>query len=150
MINTVKRPGPSAADGAKLGLAPTLQLSASPVEAPVATDDGKVIAVVGPPLTGDIEMGLRANGYAPVSASADAIPPSAVAVFAPGADEQTLAALVGAGALVIADTDAAEMARVSSLLALGVSEVVTKPLKIEQLAKKLKRVLRKAKRRARK
>jgi len=142
MINTVQGSRPEVDIPDVLGA--TLSLKSAPVVAP--PPDATVIAVVGPALDPAVEMGLRANGYAPTPGAPGAVPPEAVAVYAPGADDATLRALIDGGALVITDVEASELDRVSQLLAVGVSEVVTRPLRVEQLAKKLKRVLRKAKR----
>ena len=117
------------------------------VKAPAAPTDATVLAIVGS-LDPSVDLGLRANGYAPTAAVASAIPPEAVAVYAPNADVGLLKELVASGALVIADTDASHMDRVSALLGIGVADVVTRPVKVTQLAKKLKRVLRRAKRRS--
>lgn len=145
MINTVQGSRPEvevpASERATRGIK-------APAPQPVVADGATVVAVVGAPLDASVELGLRATGYAPVGAQAGAIPAEAKVVYAPGADMSTLQTLVSGGALVIADTDASEMDRVAALLDLGVSDVVTRPLKIEQLTKKLKRVLRKAKRKA--
>ncbi|MCB9592288.1 MAG: serine/threonine protein kinase [Sandaracinaceae bacterium] len=143
MINTVRgskvpdEPTPPSAE------ASTVQLSAPALQ---QKETGTIIAVVGPPLPPGAELALRANGYSPIPAGLGAIPPNAAAVFAPGADIDSLHQLVSSGALVVTDTDASDQDRLTALLALGVSEVVTRPLKVDQLAKKLQRVLRKAKR----
>ncbi|MCA9610987.1 MAG: hypothetical protein KC619_35580, partial [Myxococcales bacterium] len=144
MINTVR--ASQVPDEPKKGdpEASTMQISAA---APIQQKEtGTPLAIVGTPLGQATELALRANGYSPLPATPQAIPAGAVAVFAPGADSDTLRALVHAGHLVLTDIDPAQMDRVSELLTMGVSEVVTRPLKVDQLAKKLQRVLRKAKR----
>ncbi len=141
MINTVRA---SQVPEETSGEAATMQITGAP--ALTQKETGTPLAIVGAPLGQAVELALRANGYSPRPATAETIPAGAVAVFAPGADADTLRRLVGAGHLVLTDTDASELDRVSELLALGVSEVVTRPVKVDQLAKKLQRVLRKAKR----
>ncbi len=140
MIPTVRG---SQVPEAESGDASTMQLRGP---AYTQKETGTHLAIVGEPLGSSIELALRANGYSPIPAALGAIPDAAAAVFAPGADPDTLRRLVATGLPVLTDTDAAQLDRVSELLALGVSEVVTRPVKVDQLAKKLQRVLRKAKR----
>lgn len=100
---------------------------------------GVRLAVIGR-LPQEVERGLRANGYAVISEPAEAEIVLAV--------EQSLSAvarLIG-DAPVIADSEASDMGRISSLLRAGVKEVVPAPLRLEELVRRLRRISRRLRR----
>jgi serine/threonine-protein kinase len=110
--------------------------------------DANLVAVIGAPLDSDVSLGLRANGFAAINAGAADVPDGVVAIFAPGAQQETLTTLLTYGVPVLTDTDAADdMQRVSVLLGMGVADVVNRPVRPEKLAKKLERAIRKNARR---
>lgn len=122
-------------------------------EAPIrASDPGPLprVAVILSSLPDDLGLGLRANGYEPVPVTQPPLPEGTAAVWAPGSPRPALEHLLTFGVPVLTDADPnADMTAVSSLLTLGVAEVLTRPVKVEKLAKKIGRALKKHKRRSR-
>ena len=97
----------------------------------------------------DVVLGLRANGLAPLIASGLPLPAGAMAVFAPGADDALLRALVASGVPVLTDAAPEDVDRVSRMVGLGVADVVHQPVRAETLATKVHRAVKKAARRSR-
>jgi hypothetical protein len=138
MIPTVR---PPAGDPAEEGLRATAVPDA-------AAPAGRTLGVVGT-MTKDVLMGLRANGLSPVEVHGPPIPPGVVALFAPGATDETLKVLVGFGLPVLTDGAPDDLDRVARMVGLGVADVVPQPIRVETLASKVQRALKKAARRAR-
>lgn len=128
MIPTVREPATLAEERAR----PTL--------------DVRRIALVGA-LAPEVETGLRVNGFTATAVHGSPLPPDAVAIFAPGADEALLGQLVGFGLPVLTDASSDEVDRVARLVGLGVADVLTRPVRAEALASKLQRALKKHARR---
>ena len=146
MIPTVRRTGQRIEPIEAPALGPAGDSVRPPPSADL--DDMDLVAVVGAPLASDLSLGLRANGFASIGASPGDVPDGVVAIFAPGASQETLTTLLTYGVPVLTDTDAAEdMQRVSALLGIGVADVVNRPVRPEKLAKKLERAIRKNARR---
>jgi serine/threonine protein kinase len=105
-------------------------------------------------LEGELRVALQANGIAIVDLpSGDAGPGrnartigSAEIVFADHARPERLRALVEHGRPVIATAD--DMDALGALLRIGVADVVLHPIRADDLARKIKRVLRRHRRRA--
>ena len=151
MIPTVR----SASERAPAKIAPPGGLATVPpprrarAHAQAIADGAAIVAVLGPELPSDLVLAVRANGYALIGCEEGELPEGACAIFAPGAEAPTLHRLVALGLPVVTDTATTdEMARVSSLLSLGVADVVTQPLRPEKLATKLARALKKHRRKA--
>lgn len=117
-------------------------------ELQAAPDDARVLPVVGPALERELDLGLRANGFAPWPVQQPPMPDGAVAIFAPEATEALVTELVDFGLPVITDAGSDEMDRVSAMLAAGAADVVTRPVRPEKLVKKLGRAIKKHRRRA--
>lgn len=143
MINTV-RPLPASEDP-EIGMRATaVPDGPSGALAPGA----RVLAIVGA-LDDEIAVGLRANGLPPLRVNGPPIPPGVVAFFAPSANADTLRALVAFGLPVLTDAAADDVDRVAQMVGLGVADVVPLPLRVESLASKVQRALKKHARRAR-
>jgi serine/threonine protein kinase len=113
-----------------------------------ASPNERALGVVGT-LPREIALGLRANGFAPVELHGPPIPPAVVALFAPAASHDTLRALLAFGLPVLTDGDADDLDRVAQMVALGIADVVPLPLRVESLAGKVQRAVKKHARRAR-
>jgi len=111
--------------------------------------DQLVVAVTAG-LEEQIAVGLRVDGLAPrVVSSMEEIPPEAAAILVPQGDAAIVAQLVVLGRPVIAAADTSDAAHVQALLNAGAADVVSAPLRVEQIARKVKRAVKKAKRRMR-
>lgn len=122
---------------ARMVTPPAAELEPAP---PPPTDhEVAVVGEVGPELL----LALAANAIAAYVVSDEQPVDDAVAVFAPGASVERVASLAAAGAPVVTDTDAADMARISALLRAGASEVVVRPVGGDELARRLLRAIRK-------
>ncbi len=119
----------------------------SPPDAPTETA-GRTIGIVGA-LSSELALGLRANGLPPVEVTGPPIPAGVVAFFAPAASVDTLRALVAFGLPVLTDGEPDDVEKVAQMVGLGVADVVPLPLRVEALASKVQRALKKAARRAR-
>lgn len=120
--------------------APTLASSAAAVPPTLR------LAVSPGGLDEDVALGLAAAGLAVVEARGEEVAPEADALFAPGAEPSTLAALAAAGHVVLSDALPGDMARVSALLAAGVAEAVPSPVRAEELARRVRRAVARARR----
>jgi serine/threonine-protein kinase len=121
-------------------------LGLRPTSLPDAPPAGKVLALVGA-VDADVVLGLRANGFHPVEVTEPPLPDRTVAVFASGQQDAALSHLVSFGVPVIADGASEDLEHATKMLALGVADVVSRPVRPEQLATKLDRALKKAARR---
>ncbi len=98
--------------------------------ATVPAEDAIVVAVVGE-LEGDLVVALAVNT-------------GAHAIFAPGLAPAALAALkTEHGIPVVTDTSSAEPARLGALLRAGLDEVLPRPVRAEELARRLGRAVKK-------
>lgn len=96
------------------------------------------VGVDGEPLDAALVVALASNGIS-------AFPGDAPLVFAPGATPARVAELAKASA-VVSDAAPSDIARMRALLAAGALEVVPRPLRAEELARRLQRAARKARR----
>ena len=92
-----------------------------------------------------LETALAANGIEAIEAR-DGIPSDVSAVFAPGAPDETIEALVVTGIPVVVDAPAGNVDRLTELLRLGVSEVCPDDASGADLARKLSRAIRRSER----
>lgn len=114
-----------------------------------AAGDAQVVAVTAA-MDEAVTIGLRVDGLAPlVVSSMEEIPAHAVAVLVPQGDAAIVTQLSILGRPVIAGADTSDAAHVQTLLNAGAADVVSLPLRVEQIARKVKRAVRKAKRRKR-
>jgi len=116
---------------------------------PYATPDGVEpvqLAVVGE-LAGELGLGLGANGLIAFIVSPDQPIDGADAIFAPGAEKEALEALAAHGVPLVTDAETGDMGRVTELLRAGVDEVVHRPIRAEDLSKKVWRAIRRHRRR---
>ena len=101
------------------------------------------VAVRGP-MTGNLEIGLAANGIQAVRIDdASDIPLGVLAVFAPGASAAEVTVLTESGLPVVSDSDPSDIERLAEMLRAGTSEVVIRPFGPEEVARKLWRAIRK-------
>jgi serine/threonine-protein kinase len=84
----------------------------------------------------DLTLGLATAG---LRARRDAATGPGALVFAPGADLPALTALVAGGAIVVTDVTLGDVAGITARLRAGVADVVTRPVRPDDLARKLKR-----------
>ncbi len=116
--------------------ATTLPADASPGEADVA--------VVGA-LEGEIALVLAMNSLRLFIVSAEQPVADASAIFAPGADLKTLVALRAEHKIpIITDASPRDATRVPELLRAGIDDVVMQPARPEDLARRLWKLIRKA------
>ena len=137
MIPTVRTPD----DPHDEGMRPTAVPDAS-------TPLSRALVVLGA-IDDDVVLGLRANGLAPVKGTGVPSAKSTIAIFAPGATDEELRALVAVGVPVLTDSSDDDEDRVSRMVGLGVADVVPRPVRAEVLAAKVHRAVKKHARRAR-
>lgn len=110
------------------------------------------IAVVAPKEGGSAlgdghAIGLAAQGMHAYIADGDGAFEGASAIWAPHVSTEELARLAALTKLpVLSDIAAGETERLAALLRAGAAEVLVRPVKVEELAKKLARAIRKNKR----
>jgi serine/threonine-protein kinase len=110
--------------------------------------DPMQVAVIGE-LSKDVALGLGANGLlAYLVGDAQTIDGASV-IYAPGATPADLEATRAHGLPIVTDTDAADIERVAALLRAGVDEVVHRPVRADELARRLWRAVRHHRRRPR-
>jgi hypothetical protein len=109
--------------------------------APPPGVDPLQVAVVGE-LCGDVALGLGANGLVAYIVGETQPIEGASVIYAPGASPDELAALRAHGLPVITDTDASDMERITALLRAGVDEVVHRPVRADDLARRVWRAIR--------
>ena len=84
-------------------------------------------------------LGLAANGFAAAPTTA---PTRDQLVYAPGATLEQLAALATSSRAVVTDVPAGDLEGITSRLRAGVAEVVARPVRLDDLARKLRRAAR--------
>jgi eukaryotic-like serine/threonine-protein kinase len=112
--------------------------SPPPVDGAAAPSDGVPIAWIGP-IEDGLLLGLAASGFAPIVGAPAA---DALVVYAPGATIDELAALARAHRVVITDVAAGDLDGVTARLRAGVAEVVSRPVRADDLVRKLRRAAR--------
>lgn len=105
---------------------------------------GSMIVAVDGALDPELYLALQANDIAVVAL--DAAEGRGDVVFAPDGEVARLRALIAAGRPVVTATDS--MDGIAALLRIGVTDVVLRPVRADDLARKLKRALRRLRRRA--
>lgn len=109
--------------------------------------DPAEVAVIGP-MQGDLVLGLGANALIPFVVSDEEPVAGAAAIFAPGAAPEDLRALRAAHAVpIVTDAEPKDMARIAELVSIGVDEVVPRPATSTEIAQKIWRAIRRARRR---
>ena len=108
----------------------------------------KMLGIVGV-IPNEMVMGLKANGLPPLALHGPPIPPNVVAVFAPDATDAVIRDLVQYGMPILTDHAPDDLDRATRMMALGIADVVPKPLQVGTLATKVQRAIKKAARRAR-
>ena len=98
-----------------------------------------------------LTLALAANGLAratvPPGADADGVTALGCrAIFAPGVEPDALSALSAAGVPIVTDADAGDMDRLALMLRAGAAEVVVRPVAAEEVARKVRRAIRKKER----
>jgi len=89
----------------------------------------------------DLWVALAANDIVAWAAAGENVPDAAL-VYAPRATTDAVGELSRAGHLVLTDTEAGDMSRISALLGAGAAEVVVRPVAADDLARRLRRVAR--------
>lgn len=108
-------------------------------ETPRPATDGLEVGVVGDALDAELVVALAVAGIVAFPGS------DAPLIFAPGATPDRVAALA-AKATVVSDAEAGDIERMRALLAAGALEVAPRPLRAEELARRLQRAARRARR----
>lgn len=142
--------GREALEGRAARMIPTVNAPIEPlagVPAPAPVEHGGVIVAVTGPLSSELALGLRSNGYRPVPVM-QSVPEGAAAIFVSQPERATLEAALKTGLPVLTELDAADAAGVSAAMAMGVADVVTRPVRVEQLARKLGRAIKRSRRRS--
>lgn len=103
----------------------------------------RLLAVVGA-ISEEVAMGLRANGLSPVIVRQPPVAAEALAIFAPEQGDVVLSHLIALGKPVITDGPAEDLDHVARMVGLGVADVVSRPLRVDQLVTKLERAIKKA------
>ena len=144
--------GREALEGRAARMIPTVNAPLSPIAsgapAPAAevASDGSVVAVTSA-LPSELTLGLRANGFRVERVTQAALPQGAVAIFVTPPDRATLEAALRTGLPVLTELDAEDASGISAVMAMGVADVVTRPVRVDQLAKKLGRAIKRSQRR---
>ena len=144
--------GREALEGRAARMIPTVNAPLSPIAsgapAPAAevASDGSVVAVTSA-LPSELTLGLRANGFRVERVTQAALPEGAVAIFVTPPDRATLEAALRTGLPVLTELDAEDASGISAVMAMGVADVVTRPVRVDQLAKKLGRAIKRSQRR---
>lgn len=112
-----------------------------------AGQDAEEVAIVGAAPV-DLMVALAAAGIQAYAVTETQTAKGAAAIWAPGATPERVAELSGV-APVVTDMEPSDVARLAELVRAGVSEVVPKPVASEELARKLRRAIRIARRRSR-
>ena len=94
----------------------------------------------------DLRVALAANGLSATSCPEVGEGTSAAAIYAPGLSPEQLRELARTGLPLLSDTDPSDMRRIAALVRAGVDDVVPRPVRAEELARKLWRALRKHRR----
>lgn len=114
--------------------------------APGASTPAHTVAIVGT-LEGSFAIGLASHGLHAFSATSDDDVRRASAVWAPGAGPEDVARLVAlASGPVVTDLDPSDTERLTALLRAGAAEALARPVRVEDLARKLIRAIRRHRR----
>ena len=103
----------------------------------------RLLAVVGA-ISEELAMGLRANGLSPVIVRQPPVAAEALAIFAPEQGDVVLSHLIALGKPVLTDGPAEDLDHVTRMVGLGVADVVSRPVRADQLVSKLERAIKKA------
>lgn len=145
--------GKEALEGRAARMIPTVRGKVEPFEgreavpSPVEPLQGPTVVVAGW-VADELALGLRANGYR-VIGTEGGLPPETVAIFVSPPEHATLEAALRTGLPVLTDLDPEDVRGVSAVMEMGVADVVNRPVRVEQLAKKIGRVVRRSQRRRR-
>jgi serine/threonine-protein kinase len=112
-------------------------------EVPREPPGGRPIATVGN-LSDEVGLALRANGLTPVFVKEPPVPADAIAIFAPKQGDVVLTHLLSHGKPVLTDGAADDLDLVARMVGLGVTDVVSRPVRADQLTSKLERAVKKA------
>jgi len=115
------------------GRAARMVAAAPPSLPPEALPVTELAVRVEGPLDADVGHTLLTNGIA--------VTETAPLIVALDQSIEALVALVGSG-VVVADTEPADMARIADLLRAGVAEVVPRPVRAEDLIRRIRRIAR--------
>jgi hypothetical protein len=102
--------------------------------------DAVVVGVVGV-LDEDVILGLASNGLCPRTLSSGVDPTTCDVLLAIEGDLELVASLVATGTPVVAVPPASRVEILAELLRRGVSDVLAPPLKVDELARKLRRAV---------
>lgn len=119
-----------------------------PLSLPDETSVLTPIAVIGDPDELS-ERAMAANGFLCLPADQGIIPENSAAIFAPRAPLERLVQLLQRQLPLLTDVDPEDMTRLARLVELGVDEVLPRPFSSQELARRLRRALRRRKRRGR-
>ncbi len=103
----------------------------------------RLIAIVGE-ISEEVALGLRANGFSPVIVRQPPVAHEALAIFAPEQGDVVLAHLLALGKPVLTDGASDDLDHVARMVGLGVADVVSRPVRVDQLTSKLDRAIKKA------
>ncbi len=124
-------------------ITPPMRESERPAPAP---GDAKHVAVVGA-LDGTHAVGLAAQGLVARAAADDLAAVGADAIWAPQAEPARIARLLELAKVpVLSDVAPGDGERLTALLRAGAAEVLTRPVRVEELARKLLRAIKKHRR----
>ena len=88
----------------------------------------------------EVEFGLVTNGF---TITAEGEPAAGDVIYAPNADPAVIGPLCARGVRVVTDVDPRDLAAVTMWIRLGVDEIVALPIRSDDLARKLRRSMRK-------
>ena len=88
----------------------------------------------------EVEFGLVTNGF---TVALDGEPKSGDVIYAPNADPAVIGPLCARGVRVVTDVDPRDLVAVTKWIRLGVDEIVARPIRSDDLARKLRRAMRK-------
>ena len=109
------------------------------IAAPTAAAGERVVWLG--PVDEALVLGLAASGFAPVIGEPAGPDPGRL-VYAPGAAIERLAELVASRRAVVTDVAAGDLDGITARLRAGVAEVVSRPVRVDDLARKLRRAAR--------
>jgi serine/threonine protein kinase len=139
VLRTLSELGTSEREGRDLLEGRSARMVAASGERPRPRADGLEVGVVGSTLDGELIVALAASGIVAFPGT------DAPLLFAPGASPERVATLA-AEATVVSDAEPGDIERMRALLAAGALEVAPRPLRAEELARRLQRAARRARR----
>jgi hypothetical protein len=125
----------------------TPRVMAAAPEPAAAGPECPVVAVLGPGVA-ELELGLRANGLAPICVGDDALPATTEAAVTLDLIPERIVALAARGIPVIATADPADLAGITAAVRAGAFDLAPAPALADDLARRLWRAVRRARRRA--